>query len=102
MAKIKIDSKSLINIELKKLEDKVKQFQDYLEINNINTVVAIDGSIQMTEDQQDKMHKEMLIQIKIQDALFAWMPLLEKLKQGEADKADNVRGDIEVGGMFKK
>ena len=43
----------------------------------------------------------MLIQIKIQDALFAWMPLLEKLKQGEQDRKENIRGDIEVGGMFK-
>lgn len=101
MAKIKIDNKSLIHVELKKLEAKVKQFQDYLERNNINTVVTESGEIVLTDKDQEALHKEMLIQIKVQDALFAWLPLLEKLKQGEQDKADNVRGNTEIGGMFK-
>lgn len=99
----KIDLKSLINVELRKLEAKIKEFQDYLQVNKINvSAVSDDGSITLSEDDQDKLHKEILVQIKIQDALFNWMPLLEKLKTAEQDKPLETRGDIEINGLFKK
>lgn len=100
MAK-KLDTKSLIHTELKKLQQKINEFQHYLEINNIITEVTTDGSVLLSEDDQNKLHKEILVQIKMQDALFVWMPLLEKLKAGEQQKQLETRGDIEINGLFK-
>jgi hypothetical protein len=100
MAKIKIDS--LIDVELSKLEAKVAEFQTYLEENSITTVVKGNGEFFLGLEEQDKLHKEIVIQIKMQDALFNWMPLLEKLREAEVTKKQQIRGDIEVGGLFNK
>ena len=43
----------------------------------------------------------MLVQIKIQDAVFAWMPLLLKLRETEDGKNIETRGDIKIGGNFR-
>lgn len=98
MAKIKVDS--LINIELSKLENKVKEFQDYLEMNSIVAKVTGNSEIFLGLEQQDQLHKEIVIQIKIQDALFNWMPLLEKLREEKDNKKIETRGDVPVNGMF--
>lgn len=101
MPKIKkLDEKSLIHFNLQKLEAKVDEMQSYLEMNPILSTVTNKGEVEITLDAQDKLHKEILIQIKIQDALFVWLPLLAKLREKEED-AKTIRGDVEVGGMFK-
>lgn len=107
MAK-KINPDSLIGAEIEHIEEKIKEFQDYLRINSIvtkvtktNDVLRID-EIVLTEEQQDKLHKEILVQIKMQYALFDWLPLLKKLKETDETKGLETRGDIEVNGMFKK
>lgn len=99
MAK-KIDTKSLIHFEISKLESKVKEFQKYLEINSI----LYNGKNRIDEEDidQDKLHREIVIQIKMQDALFSWLPLLEKLRTTEQGKELETRGDIEINGLFKK
>lgn len=94
----KIDNKSLIHFELKKLEDKVKEFQLYLEKNTIIKPL----SKEQIEDEQDKLHKEIVIQIKMQDALFSWMPALLKLREAENEKNKiDTRGDVEINGLFR-
>lgn len=100
MAKaIKVES--LISFEINKLQDKVDQFQQYLEMNPITAQVTQANEILLTQDTQDQLHKEIIIQIKMQDALFNWLPLLEKLKLNEADKGLETRGDVPVNGLFK-
>ena len=101
MAK-KINTDSLIGVELDKLESKVKEFQKYLEINNILTMRGTVRFDEVEEDLQDKLHKEMIIQIKVQDAIFNWLPLLEKLREDKKTKALETRGDVAINGMFKK
>jgi len=101
MAK-KIDEKNLIHFEIEKLEAKVQEMQEYLTMNPIITSVTTGGEISLSEDSQDKLHKEILIQIKIQDALFNWLPLLEKLRAGEQAKEIATRGDVEINGLFKR
>lgn len=103
MAKAKkLDDKSLIHFNLQKLEDKVNEFQTYLEINKINSVVTKDGEINIKLEQQDMLHKELLVQIKVQDALFSWMPILLKLKEGEQEKTNiETLGDVEINGLYK-
>lgn len=103
MAKAKkIDDKSLIHFNLVKLESKINEFQNYLQLNSINSIVSRDGEIKISSDDQEQLHKEILVQIKMQDALFVWVPLLEKLKEGETTKTKlEVYGDAEINGMFK-
>lgn len=100
MAK-KINKDSLISVELEKLQKKVDEFQKYLEMNPIITQVTKDNIIVITEDDQDKLHKELLVQIKVQDAIFSWLPLLEKLKEEKSTKDMATYGNVEVNGMFK-
>jgi hypothetical protein len=38
----------------------------------------------------------------MQDALFSWLPLLQKLRESEQTKQLETRGDIEVNGMFSR
>lgn len=99
MAK-KINSDNLIHLEIQKLESKVNEFQEYLAMNTIVTKVTDGSSITLTEENQDMLHKEITIQIKMQFALFEWLPLLEKLKEKKADKID-LRGGAQMNGLFK-
>lgn len=103
MAKKELDNNSLIHFELTKLEEKVKEFQDYLEYNSIVRVKnkRIDD-IELSGDDQDKLHKEILVQIKMQDALFSWMPNLLKLREVNNENKLVTRGNQEVNGMFKR
>lgn len=103
MAKKELDNKSLIHFELEKLEEKVNEFQTYLQLNSIIRTkegYRIDD-VNLPGEYQDKLHKEILVQIKIQDALFSWVPLLAKLREVESDKTIKTRGDVEVSGLFK-
>ena len=103
MAKKKIDNASLIHFELGRLEDKIKEFQDYLQINSIlykKNGFRIDDDDNLS-NELDKLHKEIVIQIKMQDALFNWMPLLEKLREKEENKNPDNRGDAEISNMFR-
>lgn len=97
MAKANIDN--LIKMELEKIEKKVEEFQEYLEINPI---VSDSSFLLLEEDTQNRVHKEITIQIKMQDALFNWLPLLEKLREDKSKKQTSTRGDVKVGGMFAK
>jgi hypothetical protein len=101
MAK-KIDTKNLILFELAKLENKVNEFQTYLELNPITAQVTKGNEIILSEENQDKLHKEIVIQIKMQSALFEWLPLLEKLRESENNKELETRGNLEVNGLFKR
>lgn len=101
MAK-KVNPQDIILFELEKLEAKVNEFQKYLELNTINAQITKDGAITLSEENQDKLHKEIVIQIKMQDALFNWLPLLQKLREGEQNKQLETRGDVEVNGLFRR
>lgn len=96
-----IKPESYIHFELKKIESKVKEFQDYLSLNPITAQVTKGNEILLSDENQDKLHKEIVIQIKMQDALFNWLPLLEKLREDESKEVEK-RGDVKIGGMFKK
>lgn len=101
MAK-KVDPKSLIHFELEKLESKVHEFQKYLEFNSIISKVGVHiDDFDIAIDEQDKLHKEILVQIKMQDALFNWMPLLEKLREKDESKNPENRGDANISPMFR-
>lgn len=97
----KITEKGLIDLELQKLQDKVNEFQDYLNINKITAQVTKGNDIILGEDDQEKLHKEILVQIKMQDAVFNWLPLLEKLKEKDVAKQETY-GDAKIGGHFNK
>lgn len=101
MAK-KIKVESLIALPLKKFEDKLNQFQTYLEEHPIQGMVLTDKDIKVASEWTELNHKEIAVQIKMQEAVLNWLPLLEKLKQGEAAKNTEVRGESEIGGMYKK
>ncbi len=101
MATKKINTDSLIGLELEKLQSKVDQFQDYLEINSITQYSNIRVD-EIEEDIQDKLHKEIIVQIKMQDAIFNWLPLLEKLKEASSENNVELRGGAEFNGLMQK
>lgn len=68
MAK-KLNKDNLVQIELVKISAKVDEFQDYLE----NKKIA-------AEIDTKSRHDEIDIQIKMQNALFTWLPILENLR----------------------
>jgi len=101
MAKVlKIDN--LVEVEIQKFEAKLQEFQDYMKLNTIVTRVTDGDKILLTEENQGLLHDEILIQIKMQDAVLSWMPLLKKLREVEKEKASEIRGDVPVGDHFKK
>lgn len=100
MAK-KLDNQDVIHFELERLEKKVEEFQTYLEKNSILTPPSSNYGDGV--DNQDKLHKEMVLQIKVQSALFEWLPLLAKLRDRDnRDKAIKTRGDVEINGLFNQ
>lgn len=90
-----------IDYEVSRVEDKVKEYQDYLEKNTIITKVK-DNKLEEADDSVGARHKEIEVQIKIMDALLRWLPLLKNLKEEESKKQIEVRGDSEINPMFKK
>lgn len=86
---------NLIALETNKYEDKVKEFQDYLEQNSVVTKVTQDGNINEAENIQEKRHKELLIQMKIMTELPNWLAALKKLREDEENKTE-LRGGSEI------
>lgn len=99
MAK-KVNAAALIEKEIGNFVDKVEEFQRYLKDNDVRGVVSL-GDDEFTSAMQDKLHKEILIQIKMQDAILNWLPLLKKLKEDDVVNKETARGGAAVGGMFK-
>lgn len=89
-----------IDYEVSRVEDKVKEYQDYLEKNTIITKVK-DNKLEEADDSIGVRHKEIEVQIKIMDALLRWLPLLKSLKEEDSKKQIEVRGDSEINPMFK-
>ena len=74
---------NVIALEIDKYEAKVKEFQDYLEFNNI-----LNKSF---EEDKDKF-KEMEMQMKIMTELPKWLQGLKLLKEDSATKGVDLRG----------
>lgn len=90
----KINKDSLIHVELEKITAKVTEFQDYLE--NKKIAAEIDTKAR---------HDEIDIQIKMQNALFAWLPVLENLRSlgmNEEEKEEYRKGTRPAGIASKK
>ena len=100
MAK-KVDTAALIEKEIGNFVAKVEEFQQYLKDNDVRGLASL-GDEDFTTTYQDKLHKEILIQIKMQDAILNWLPLLKKLREDDETKKETIRGGASVGGMFKK
>lgn len=98
----KINVESLIGQEIEHLEEKINEFQLYLRLNNLTVNENGTRYDELEIDAQDKLHKEIIIQIKMQDALFNWLPLLEKLKEGDQGKKFETRGDIPTNGLYNR
>lgn len=92
-----------IDYELNKLEEKVKEFQDYLSVNTVITKVK-DAELKEASENQQLRHREIEVQIKMVDALFKWLPVLKVLRDGDtAEKKDiETRGDTGVSGLYKR
>lgn len=88
---------SVIAFELDRLDEKIKEFQDYLEKNTIITKVKNNT---LKEADETNRHKEIDTQIKMINALFLWLPSLEKLRSTEEKKPD-IRGGNSLNGMFE-
>ena len=89
-----------IDYEVSRVEDKVKEYQDYLQKNTIITKVK-DNKLEEADDSIAVRHKEIEVQIKIMDALLRWLPLLKNLKEEDSKKQIEARGDGEINPMFK-
>ncbi len=96
----KINPENLIGTELDKVEDKVREFQRYMKDNNISGVASTGGEFTLSEENQEQLHKEITMQIKMMDAVLNWLPLLKKFRETTQAK-EEVRGGIEVGEHFK-
>lgn len=92
-----LNKESLVAIELSRLDEKIKEFQDYLEKNTI--ITKINRNNELKKADEENRHKEIDTQIKMINALFVWLPALEKLR-GTDKKGFDARGGTEVNGMF--
>lgn len=101
MAK-QIKPENIIHAELEKVEDKVREFQRYMLDNNISGVASSGGEFSLSDENQEKLHKEIVMQIKMMDAVLNWLPLLKKYREVEKEKVTENRGDVEVGEHFKR
>lgn len=93
-----MEEQNLIATELSRFEDKVKEFQDYLEKNTIITKVK-NGKV-IDADEANR-YKEIDIQMKIMSSVSIWLETLKKLRASDEKKVE-IRGSAEVSGMFKK
>lgn len=93
-----MEEQSLIEKETLRYEEKVKEFQDYLEQN---TVIRKIKNGKVIEADEANRYKEMDIQMKIMSNLPAWLEALKKLRDTNEKKVE-IRGSAEVSGMFKK
>ena len=84
----------IIALETEKFENKISEFQLYLEINNINKISEFD-------EDPSKKYKEIDVQLKMLLALPILLEGLKKLKEKEADKKVETYGDVEVNAAWK-
>lgn len=91
-----MEESNIIYNELRRYEEKVKEFQDYLEKNTIITKVK---NGKLVEADEANRYKEMDVQMKIMSNLPAWLEALKKLRT-EEQKVIGTRGDIEVSRVF--
>lgn len=82
----------VIALEIEKYEAKIKEFQDYLELNQIKDAYF--------ETEQDK-HKEIDTQIKMMNALPNWLLSLKQLKEDAKDKPIELRGGAQINDVAK-
>ena len=101
MAK-KVNPENVIDSEIAKVEEKLCEFQRYLKDNNVAGMASVGGDISLSEEDQDKIHKEIAMQIKMMDSVLNWLPLIKKLRETEQSKELEIRGDAKIGGLFKK
>jgi hypothetical protein len=92
-----LNKESLISFERNRLEEKIKEFQDYLEDNTIINKIT-NNKLKQVDPNVDR-HKEIDVQIKMINALFTWLPALEKLRSVDG-KEFEARGGAEINGMF--
>lgn len=90
-----------IDLEVDRVGDKVKEFQDYLEQNRITPLPDFDSETQEGSDGIS-LAKEIDLQIKMTDAVLRWLPILKTLRDDDTKRSAETRGDVEVSGMFKK
>lgn len=90
---------SVVGVELQRFEDKLKEFQDYLEKNTIITKVH-NGKLK--EADEANRYKEIDMQIKMQNAVLTWLPILEKLRTTEDSRKFEARGGQEVNGLMEQ
>ena len=104
MATKKQLSDSLIGVELEKFDKKLAEFQNYLQMNPITSMVNKKGAMEIeTDDMEVNHHKEIDTQIKIMNSILVWLPTLEKLREtSNKQKKLETRGDVELPGMASK
>jgi hypothetical protein len=90
-----------VDVEISRVEEKIKEFQDYLKENTIITKV-VNGRLKEASEDQSMRHKEIEIQIKMNEAVLRWLPLLKVLREDEVEKKGvETRGDVQVSGIYK-
>ena len=90
-----------IDYEIGKVEEKIKEFQDYLIENTVITKVK-NGELKEASEAQALRHKEIEIQIKMNDAVLRWLPILKSLREEASKKEVALMGDVEMNPMFKR
>lgn len=101
MAKKEVKNISNIEFELSRIDEKIKEYQDYLSENTIITKVK-DNKLKEASEDQSLRHKEIEVQIKMMDAVLKWLPTLKSLREEETEtKSLETRGDVQVSGIYK-
>ena len=83
MAKSKKEIGNIIALEIKKYQDKIEQFQDYLSTHDIQRI---------GESVEEDKYKEIDTQIKMMNALPSWLVSLKSLKEDAEEDEVELRG----------
>lgn len=84
----KKNNDSVIALEIEKYEQKINEFQTYLETHDIRRIGEFDG-------EEDK-YKEIDTQIKMMNALPNWLVSLKALKEAAEEAKTELRGGNEI------
>lgn len=79
---------NIIALEIEKFEEKINEFQTYLEVNNINRVGEY--------EDDGKKYKEIETQLKIMAALPALLEALKRLREVSQERQMETRGDVDI------
>jgi len=79
-----------VSLELERFEKKIKEYQDYLEKNNILKI----------SDEGDR-YKEISAQNSIMDKLPSWLKGLKELRENAEEKTPSTYGDAEIPMAYK-